>query len=318
MKKRTLWILLFSAAVLLVLALTVKPQQQTPVSKENVDNFAALLTDLVSAYEAPSEQDGQTLTADLEAIRSVSRTDYETAKAIADHWQAVYLDPDYRLFLYSGDDPVATTDDAGIPNSRSHAIVVLGFALSDGQMQPELTGRCDAAAALAKAVPEAILVCSGGATGGNNPEGHTEAGLMKAYLSECCGIEASRIYTDEKAMTTAENAANTLEILKANKIRTMTIVTSAYHQRWGQTLYNLYAELYRQQHNYSVRIVGNYCYDIDPSSSSYVRDDRIAVQQMAGILKLPQGAVHFPSSALPSPSEESSSPDAAQEVLPAA
>ena len=97
-------------------------------------------------------------------------------------------------------------------------------------------------------------------------------------------------------MTTAENALNTMEILKENGVRTMTIVTSAYHQRWGQALYHLVAELYRQREGYGVRIVGNYCYDIEPSVSIYELDDRIAVRQMAGILGLPEEAV----AALPS------------------
>ncbi len=153
-------------------------------------------------------------------------------------------------------------------------------------MQPELVGRCEAGAALARALPSAILVCSGGATGPNNPEGHTEAGLMKQYLIENCGIEEGRIFIDEAAMTTAENALNTFAILQKGGVRTMTIVTSEYHQRWGQAVYNAVAALYRQQHGYAVEIVGNYSYAIE-APEVYAHGDRIASMQIAGILQLP-------------------------------
>ena len=49
-------------------------------------------------------------------------------------------------------------------------------------------------------------------------------------------------------MTTAENAVNTFAILKDHAIDTMTIDTSSYHLKRGQTLYNALAALYRQDH----------------------------------------------------------------------
>ncbi len=111
---------------------------------------------------------------------------------------------------------------------------------------------------------------------------------MKAYLSETCGIEASRIFTDELATTTQENAVNTFEILKANRVRSMTIVTSAYQQRRGQAIYNALAALYRQREGFSVEILANYNADVEPSSAVYSVDDRIAARQIAGILELPE------------------------------
>ena len=173
-------------------------------------------------------------------------------------------------------------------------------------MTAELAGRCDAAAAVARSFPGAIVVCSGGATGENNPEGHTEAGLMKEYLSENCGIDTERIFIDEKAMTTAENAVNTFEILREQRIKTMTIVTSAYHQRWGQAVYNAVGALFRQRYGFDVRVVGNYCLDIEPSVEMYRMDDRIAVMQIAQILGLPPDVMRsLPSLRMPPPAAES-------------
>ena len=110
---------------------------------------------------------------------------------------------------------------------------------------------------------------------------------MKAYLAERCGIDAERIFIDEKATTTAENAANTLNILRQQGVQTMTVVTSAYHQRRGQVLYSVMAELYRQRYGCSVEIAGNYNYDIESSSPIQAFDARIAASQIAELLELP-------------------------------
>ena len=235
-----------------------------------------LISDLVLAYENPDPADIAVLDAEVKAIGD------EIAFAVAEHWKKVYLDPDYRL-LYSGKD---SAELLAVPDPSHHAFAVLGYQLKDGEMTAELIGRCDAAAEAARAFPEAILVCTGGATGANNPDRHTEAGLMKEYLVSC-GIDASRIFTDEKAMTTAENALNTFRILQEQGIRTMTVITSGYHQKWGQVLYNAVGAQWRQREGYAVEIIGNYCFDTAPSAAVYLRDDRIAAAQLAQILKLP-------------------------------
>lgn len=241
-------------------------------------NFGTLLADLVEAYENPSEDDLTRIDAEVSAL------DDEVAEAIAEHWKQVYLDESYELLLFGKDAP-GTLD---IPDPATHAFVILGYELQNGEMTEELKGRCNAAAAAAEAFPETILVCSGGATGRNNPEQHTEAGLMRDYLAKTCGIDTARIFIDERALNTAENAINTFDILRSQNIETMTIITSAYHQRRAQVLYNALAALYRQEYDYCVEIVGNYCYDIAPSGMNSSMDDRLAVQQLAGILALPQ------------------------------
>ena len=292
MKQRVIVILLIVCllAGLAVLGLKLSEKAGPPVSEANGRNAAQLLADLVSAVEAPAAGDDERIEADLAAIRAVNKKDHELLKAVADHWRQVYLDPGYELNLYRAGGDAAELTAAGVPDSPSHAIVVLGYELRDGAMQPELEGRCEAAAAAARALPNAILVCSGGATGENNPDRNTEAGLMKAYLTERCGVEAARIYIDEEAMTTQENAVNTFRILQEKGVKTMTIVTSSYHQRWGQTVYHTVAELYRRRHGYSVEIVGNYSLDREPDVPMYAMDARIAAFQIAGILELPDEA----------------------------
>ena len=258
------------------------------IEPENRNNFSKLLETLVNAYEKPSDRDNEVIDAELDAIRQVSDADYEVARSIAAHWRAVYLDDAYQLYIHrKGEDYAEALEETGLPDSDRHALVVLGYELRNGEMTGELMGRCDAAAAAARSFPSAIIVCSGGATGDNNPRRHTEAGLMRDYLVEKCGIDPSRIHIDEKAMSTLENAINTLEILKQQGTETMTIVTSTYHQRWGQALYNAVSALYREAYGYSVEIEENYCYEIEPSRDAYRNDDRMAIYQIAKLLDVP-------------------------------
>ena len=292
--KKTVIILLIvclAAVALLYLGLRVQMVAKSPVDTDNARNFGTLVKDLVRACEAPAEGDAATIEADLEKIRSVRADDYPTARALTDTWQEVYLDPDYRLFLYGKDDPAALAE-YGVVNSPTQAIVILGFRLSGGRMQPELVSRCDAAAELAKAFPESILVCTGGATGKGNREKNTEAGLMKAYLSETCGIDPARIHTDEEALTTVENVRKTFEILQKQGVHTMTIVTSQYHQKRSQALYGVMARVYGREKNYDIRSVGNFCYQ-KTDASSRIPDDRLAIQGMVELLRLPKEADPF-------------------------
>ena len=258
------------------------------ISEDNKGRFAALLIALADAYESPKEGDDARIDAKLDAIREVSASDYDIAQAIAEHWRDVYLDDDYPLFVYrEGEERATSLEQTSLRDSARHAFVVLGYELKNGEMQPELKGRCAAAAAAARSYPSTIIVCSGGATGDNNPKLRTEAGVMKAYLVETCGIDASRIHIDENARTTLQNARNTLDMLQAQGIETMTLVTSTYHQRWGQVIYNAVAALYRQVYGYTVEIVGNYCYETEPAHESYRNDDRIAISQVAQLLGVP-------------------------------
>ena len=262
------------------------------IDARNASNFGKLLIDLLHAYERPRDDDSATIAAALDAIRAVSLSDYEVARAISDHWGRVYLNAggEYPLRVYDGGERATALEQTGLKDSPTHAFVVLGFELKDGRMAPELVGRCDAAAAAARSFPSAILVCSGGPTGKNNPQNHTEAGLMKRYLVEKQGIDASRIFIDEKAMSTVQNAVNTFEILRAQGIQTITVVTSSYHQRWGQVIYNAMSALCQQDSGYAVKIVENYCYEIAPSDH-YKKDDRFAVRQLTSVLQLPDKVI---------------------------
>ncbi len=265
--------ILLLTLILAMLMTALATAEQSPVT------FADLIADLVEAYKNPSDSALLKIDADVEALQD------EVAASIAEHWKAVYLDPDYRLLIHGQDDPALLQ----IPNNgQDHAIVILGYELLDGEMTDELKGRCEAGAAVAKAYPASVLVCTGGATGENNPDQHTEAGLMKDYLVQTCGLDADRILTDDRALTTTENALNTFVIMQEQGIHTMTIVTSSYHQRRGQTLYNAVSAQYKKAHDYPIGIIGNYNLDIEPSLDIYRMDEVMAAFQLGTILELPE------------------------------
>lgn len=171
-----------------------------------------------------------------------------------------------------------------LPVAGKHAFVVLGYQLKDGEMEDELKSRCDAAAAAALQFPDSILICSGGATGDNNPLSHTEAGLMKQYLVETCGVSTDRIFIDEEAMTTTENALNTFSILKKQGIDTITLVTSSYHQRRAHMLYYTIADFYRLKNGWDVQLIGNWSFETDPASGAKNMDPVLAETQIMEIL----------------------------------
>lgn len=282
-------------ALLVMLALLIGQAalcEDYRIADQNASSFGTLLIDLLHAYEKPASDDQQRIAADLESIRAVRLSDYEVARSIVDHWNRVYLnlEGEYALRLYDGGERATALEATALVDSPTHAFVVLGFELENGKMQQELMGRCDAAAAAAKSFPSAIVVCSGGPTGKNNPQKHTEAGLMKQYLVEKRGIDASRIFIDEKAMSTVENAVNTFEIMRAHGIQTFTVVTSSYHQRWGQVVYNAIAALCQQSYGSSPHIVENYSYEI-AAYGNYVYDDRYAIRQLTKVLNLPDKVI---------------------------
>ena len=246
-------------------------EEDAGAKPEEGTDYAVLLADMARAYEDPSPESVQKIDADVEAL------DDPFAAAVARRWKQVYVDRDYRLLIFGEDDPHE------IPVTGKHAFVVLGFALKNGEMTDELKGRCNAAAAAARAFPDSLLICTGGATGENNPKRHTEAGLMKEYLSQVCGIDPARILTEELARNTTENATNVLAMLRELQIESLTVITSDYHQRRGQTLYAAAAARYNQEQGYEVEVVGNFSYAAHNNGDS---DYKTAIYQLRDIMGL--------------------------------
>ena len=238
-------------------------------AEERAADYSKLISDLSKARDSMAQAE-----ADLETMQ-----DDELAVFIAAKWRELFLDPDYRIYVNGQDSP------AELLITGSHAFVVLGYALNNGEMTEELKDRCEAAAAAWREFPDSILVCSGGATGDNNPERHTEAGLMKQYLTGTCGIPEDSIYTDESAMTTVDNAINTFGILKEQWIEEITLVTSSYHQRWANLLYAVLAEYIRETEGRQITVTGNFSCERKAPGNLAGNESRIAARQLDEMLK---------------------------------
>lgn len=115
------------------------------------------------------------------------------------------------------------------PVSGRVAIVVLGYGLNaNGKMAPELVNRVSAGKAQSEVTTGAPIVV----TGGVPKKGVTEAAAMRTWLVDN-GVSASRILAEDKSGSTVGNAQNTAEILRAQGIRDIVLVTSPNHIRRG-------------------------------------------------------------------------------------
>lgn len=115
------------------------------------------------------------------------------------------------------------------------AIITLGYALNpDGSMNEILIQRLQKTLELAKQNPDALIIVTGGVPKNNQ----TEANLMKKWLIEQ-GIEAKRIFADNYARSTVENALYSRYALAHHKIKHAILISSGSHVRRGQTLFEL-------------------------------------------------------------------------------
>ena len=85
-------------------------------------------------------------------------------------------------------------------------------------------------------------------------------------------------------MTTLDNAVNTFTILRNQGVDTITIVTSSYHQRRANILYETLAEILRKTEGVSITVAGNYSCEAQPSKELETYDARIAAMQLNEML----------------------------------
>lgn len=115
-----------------------------------------------------------------------------------------------------------------------HAFVVLGYALSeDGEMEETLLERLKVAKEAAETYPDSKIIV----TGGVPKKGITEADVMFDWLTEN-GIEEERIFKEDRATDTVENALFSMEIIDEEDIQDITIISSATHMRRALTIFN--------------------------------------------------------------------------------
>ena len=153
---------------------------------------------------------------------------------ILDLWKSVLSDPDIHENVLPD----------GLPDTDELCIVALGYQLKpDGAMRDELISRLEVVLRCAEKYPNALIACTGGPTAAGNDLA-TEAVRMADWLEEH-GVSRERLIVEDRSLTTAQNAINTVRILtgKYPQVRQLAIVSSDYHIATGVLLFEAEAIL---------------------------------------------------------------------------
>ena len=131
-------------------------------------------------------------------------------------------------------DRVESADSAALTSGNT-AIVTLGYALNpDGSMHDILIQRLEKTAEIAKQFPDALIILTGGVPQNNKTEGD----LMRDWLIEK-GIRPERLFPENFARSTVENALFSRYALAKHKIKQTILISSGSHVRRAQALFTI-------------------------------------------------------------------------------
>lgn len=112
-------------------------------------------------------------------------------------------------------------------NPAATHLVVLGAGLTeDGQIAPVLEERLHTTRRLAAEHPSAPILVTGGAP----KNGRTEAAAMRDWLIGA-GVDPARVSVEEGSGSTAQNAANSVPILRDRGAGGAVLITGADHMK---------------------------------------------------------------------------------------
>ena len=201
-----------TAAVFICTCFSVLAEDTSPAQE--------LIERMVVSYAAFGERDAQA----LEELSAADPAAAEKWERIMDLWEA----------------PVSVNKELpdDLPDDDTLCLAALGFQLNpDGTMRDELIERLKVLLAAAEKYPRAVIVCTGGGTAADDPSA-TEAGRMAEWLRDQ-GIDPSRVYAEDKSVTTAQNAVFTFDILEEHcpQVAQIAIISSDYHIATGTLLF---------------------------------------------------------------------------------
>ncbi len=143
-----------------------------------------------------------------------------------------------------------------LPEDESLCFAVLGFQLlQNGEMAPELLGRCETALSCLQKYPNSLVLLCGGPTASGNRQ-VSEAEVMAEWLLHE-GIASDRMIIENRSLTTVENAAFACQILaeQYSGIHSLVMISSDYHLPLGILLFQEAACLWNYKN-------GNQPYDV--------------------------------------------------------
>lgn len=193
-------------------------------AKPYTEKTYQLVSDLVYVCREEGPDEGRAkISALLEELESED-------EALAKLWRGITEE----LAAVCADDGAAASLSDDLPEDDNLCFTVLGFQLLyDGDMAPELLGRCETALRALKQYPNAYVAVTGGGTAFGNRKA-TEADVMAEWFQEQ-GISPERIIVENRSMTTDQNAVNTCAILTTEypQISRIAVITSDYHMPLG-------------------------------------------------------------------------------------
>lgn len=225
-------------AILLVLVMLLSVA--VPVSAEKNEDAETYVSQLVNYYRTHQDRAKTDINCLIYALNEVDPEQAQAWASIMEYWS--YANSDMTIY------PGVLPD--GLPKGNNLCIVVLGYGLAaDGTMRSELVGRLETALASINKYPNALIVCTGGATAENNPH-VTEAGLMAQWLRSC-GVDKNRIIIEDQSYSTVSNARNTCRLLADNypQVTHLALVTSDYHLPRASLLFHTQATLMALEDN---------------------------------------------------------------------
>ena len=259
-----------------LLFLPLAPQVRAE-NEAAVAPYAQQMLQYYLTYQDAAQTDIERL---LYEMGTIDASQADAWQSIMDYWSQVRNSPLHPDVLPDG-----------LPEDDSLCIVVLGYALaSDGSMQSELIGRLKVALASAEKYPNAYILCTGGGTAANNSK-VTEAGEMASWLIRN-GVEASRVITETRSMSTSQNATYSYKILRDQypQVRHLAMVTSDYHMSWGYMAFatalslGVYTDL-----DPHMDIISNAVYTINPRRNN-LSNEHNQILQVSGLRSSGQSA----------------------------
>lgn len=194
-----------------------------PLYASGAEGERGIIRDLIAYYHHYGEDAEAEIENQLQTLSSLDPEAGETWRQVMETW--AWINEDMPVHTEVLPD--------GLPTDDSLCIIVLGFGLKDnGDMKPELLDRLEVALNSAEKYPEAYILCTGGETA--NVPGVSEAGQMGTWLLSK-GIPHNRLILEDDALSTTENARNSLRLLWQDypQVKSIALVTSDYHIRWG-------------------------------------------------------------------------------------
>ena len=219
-----------------------------------------LVSDMIFVRRSDAPDGDELIRALVQELKEADPALGVTWAGIMDYWQ--YANREMPINAALPDD---------LPQDDSLCLVVLGFQLLyDGDMAPELLGRCELALRCAQQYPNAYIAVTGGGTAAGDRT-VTEAGVMADWLA-AQGIAPERIIREDTSLTTDQNASNTCAILMRDypQVSQLAILSSDYHIPLGCTMFTE-AALLSGYHNGEVpyTVVSNAAWPTDGSTPGF-------------------------------------------------